>query len=214
MLLTPVQVCIHFLWGIQCDTAKMSPEGKALLNIVILGFGFMFMFTAFQTCGNIEVGLNFFPRLITCTTKSLSPVWSWVVMLKLIYFLYLFSKPLSRTSTALISMAADTQGNLAGLPHSRTCYISYLNSWLMLFTLSAAFLQLWLWARPLLRKCNQRGLRHHLIVGNQFREQSWHWALTYQLSWGFQKYPSCCIWLCRCLFLAVSFSFSFFPQRV
>uniref|UniRef100_A0A4W6DEV5 Major facilitator superfamily domain containing 11 n=1 Tax=Lates calcarifer TaxID=8187 RepID=A0A4W6DEV5_LATCA len=32
----------------------MSPEGKRLLNIVILGFGFMFMFTAFQTCGNIE----------------------------------------------------------------------------------------------------------------------------------------------------------------
>ncbi|AWP19478.1 UNC93-like protein MFSD11 [Scophthalmus maximus] len=32
----------------------MTPEGKMLLNIVILGFGFMFMFTAFQTCGNIE----------------------------------------------------------------------------------------------------------------------------------------------------------------
>ncbi|XP_041813742.1 UNC93-like protein MFSD11 [Chelmon rostratus] len=32
----------------------MSPEGKRLLNIIILGFGFMFMFTAFQTCGNIE----------------------------------------------------------------------------------------------------------------------------------------------------------------
>ncbi|KAM4530468.1 UNC93-like protein MFSD11 [Odontesthes bonariensis] len=32
----------------------MSPEGKKLLNIVVLGFGFMFMFTAFQTCGNIE----------------------------------------------------------------------------------------------------------------------------------------------------------------
>ncbi|KAM3598905.1 uncharacterized protein V6R79_024039 [Siganus canaliculatus] len=31
----------------------MSPEGKRLLNIVILGFGFMFIFTAFQTCGNI-----------------------------------------------------------------------------------------------------------------------------------------------------------------
>ncbi|XP_060921834.1 UNC93-like protein MFSD11 [Labrus mixtus] len=32
----------------------MGPEGKKLLNIIILGFGFMFMFTAFQTCGNIE----------------------------------------------------------------------------------------------------------------------------------------------------------------
>ncbi|KAM7371431.1 hypothetical protein PAMP_008678 [Pampus punctatissimus] len=32
----------------------MTPEGKKLLNIIILGFGFMFMFTAFQTCGNIE----------------------------------------------------------------------------------------------------------------------------------------------------------------
>ncbi|XP_035516282.1 UNC93-like protein MFSD11 [Morone saxatilis] len=32
----------------------MSPEGKRLLNIIVLGFGFMFMFTAFQTCGNIE----------------------------------------------------------------------------------------------------------------------------------------------------------------
>uniref|UniRef100_A0A3Q3XJ30 Uncharacterized protein n=1 Tax=Mola mola TaxID=94237 RepID=A0A3Q3XJ30_MOLML len=32
----------------------MSPEGKKLLNIIILGFSFMFMFTAFQTCGNIE----------------------------------------------------------------------------------------------------------------------------------------------------------------
>uniref|UniRef100_A0A8C9XMZ2 Major facilitator superfamily domain containing 11 n=1 Tax=Sander lucioperca TaxID=283035 RepID=A0A8C9XMZ2_SANLU len=32
----------------------MSPEGKRLFNIVVLGFGFMFMFTAFQTCGNIE----------------------------------------------------------------------------------------------------------------------------------------------------------------
>lgn len=32
----------------------MTPEGKRLLNIVVLGFAFMFMFTAFQTCGNIE----------------------------------------------------------------------------------------------------------------------------------------------------------------
>ncbi|KAL2076636.1 hypothetical protein ACEWY4_027764 [Coilia grayii] len=33
---------------------NMTPEGKSLLNIVVLGFGFMFIFTAFQTCGNIE----------------------------------------------------------------------------------------------------------------------------------------------------------------
>ncbi|XP_054615679.1 UNC93-like protein MFSD11 [Dunckerocampus dactyliophorus] len=32
----------------------MNPEGKKLMNIIILGVGFMLMFTAFQTCGNIE----------------------------------------------------------------------------------------------------------------------------------------------------------------
>ncbi|XP_005993257.1 UNC93-like protein MFSD11 [Latimeria chalumnae] len=32
----------------------MSPEGRNLLNIIILGFAFMFIFTAFQTCGNVE----------------------------------------------------------------------------------------------------------------------------------------------------------------
>ncbi|NXC43603.1 MFS11 protein, partial [Penelope pileata] len=31
----------------------MSPESKKLFNILILGISFMFIFTAFQTCGNI-----------------------------------------------------------------------------------------------------------------------------------------------------------------
>lgn len=41
----------------------MSPEGKTLLNVIVLGLGFMVTFTAFGTCGNIEVGFELFQTL-------------------------------------------------------------------------------------------------------------------------------------------------------
>ncbi|MEQ2192877.1 hypothetical protein XENOCAPTIV_018956, partial [Xenoophorus captivus] len=47
-----------FLIWVLKRSLKMGPDGKKLLNIIILGFGFMFMFTAFQTCGNIEETRN------------------------------------------------------------------------------------------------------------------------------------------------------------
>lgn len=57
VLFTPVDFFVVFTSSRNLQiSCKMGPEGKRLLNIVILGFGFMFMFTAFQTCGNIEVG--------------------------------------------------------------------------------------------------------------------------------------------------------------
>lgn len=50
---------------------KMSPEGKKLLNIIILGFAFMFMFTAFQTCGNIEVGVSLNQSITQTNNQSI-----------------------------------------------------------------------------------------------------------------------------------------------
>lgn len=50
-------VSLHALQGVVewAQEIKMRPECKSLLNIFVLGLGFMLMFTAFQTCGNIEV---------------------------------------------------------------------------------------------------------------------------------------------------------------
>ncbi|KAK2505754.1 hypothetical protein MC885_003823 [Smutsia gigantea] len=42
----------------------MSPESKKLFNIIILGIAFMFMFTAFQTCGNVAQTVI---RSLNCT---------------------------------------------------------------------------------------------------------------------------------------------------
>lgn len=58
----------HF-WNIALDTSKTTEKTKAsapensrqvkmdpkFTNVFILGFGFMFLFTSFQTMGNIEV---------------------------------------------------------------------------------------------------------------------------------------------------------------
>lgn len=49
----------------------MSPESKKLFNIVILGVAFMFMFTAFQTCGNVAVSWNLCPLLRNANQNAL-----------------------------------------------------------------------------------------------------------------------------------------------
>lgn len=46
---------LHLLdQGIKCIADKMDIK---FVNVLILGFGFMFVFTAFQTMGNIQVGV-------------------------------------------------------------------------------------------------------------------------------------------------------------
>lgn len=78
----------------------MKPEGKKLLNIVILGISFMFLFTAFQTCGNI--GVSFLTLILDRFHIPSDKTHS--------VFLDLFSKQLSRASTAPSSTGVDTQG--------------------------------------------------------------------------------------------------------
>ena len=40
--------------------SKMALD-RRFLNVILLGFGFMFVFTAFQTMGNIEVSEQYLP---------------------------------------------------------------------------------------------------------------------------------------------------------
>lgn len=94
--------CCEFLGSsfFKKKPAKMKPEGKKLLNIVILGISFMFLFTAFQTCGNIEVS---FPKQILEKNST---------NLQIRHTVDLFSKQLSRASTAPSSMGVATQGEV------------------------------------------------------------------------------------------------------
>lgn len=45
---------LKFYFNILNIVVKMD---RKFVNVIILGFGFMFVFTAFQTMGNIEVRL-------------------------------------------------------------------------------------------------------------------------------------------------------------
>lgn len=51
----------HLVWN---ESLRGTMADRRTFNVVVLGLGFLFIFTAFTTCGNIEVSL-FPPRILS-----------------------------------------------------------------------------------------------------------------------------------------------------